>query len=124
ERRQGGATHDRPGVDRAAAAGALPTVVPGEALGARRAGIVAEGLALRAALEAQLAAAGRLVERLRVERGKRERQVTRQHLVAPVGGGHRRRMTAPVGSVLPPATKARAQSSTCAVEVPRIWRTA
>src|SRR5207237_8337184 len=38
--------------------------------------------------------------------------------------GHRRRMTAPVGSVLPPATRASSQPATCAVEVPRICRTA
>src|SRR5207249_1449031 len=37
---------------------------------------------------------------------------------------HRRRITAPVGSVLPPATRASSQSFTCAVEVPRICRTA
>src|SRR5262249_30936998 len=73
-------------------------------------------------LEPQLAATRRLVERRRVRRRERQREAAGQDVVA--GGSHRRSTMAPVGSVFPPATKARLQSATCAVDAPRICRTA
>src|SRR5438093_9396080 len=107
-----GAADDGPGVDRAAAGGALPGELARQAAWAGGTRVVTEAAAGRAALEAELAAPGGGPELGVVVRRLEEREA------------HRRRMTAPVGSVLPPATRASSQPATCAVEVPRICRTA
>src|SRR5439155_2199434 len=83
-----GATHDGPGVDRAAPGGALPRERARQAARAGGPRVVAEAAAGRAALETELAAPGGGPELGVVARRVGER------------GTHRRRLTAPGTSVL------------------------
>src|SRR5262249_18650030 len=94
---------DRPRPHRAASRGALPRERSRMALRARGAWVVAEAAARGAALEDELAATRRLVERRAVPVREWEREAPGEDRLAE---RHRRSRTAPVASVLPPATNA------------------